>query len=63
MLKPEPVHVHGPPLFLDLVEIVYHSRQTLRYRILIDILVVEDRHYGPDSSSDDGHNDGGDRSF
>jgi hypothetical protein len=52
---PEPVHVHSPPLFLDPAEIIYHSRPTLCYRILIDILEVEDSH----SSSDDGHDDGG----
>jgi hypothetical protein len=63
IFMPEPVHVRGPPLFLDPAEIVYHSRPTLRYRILIDILEVEDWHYGLDSSSDDDHDDGGDGSF
>jgi hypothetical protein len=46
---PEPVHVRGPSLFLDPGEIIHHSRPTLRYRVLINILEVEDS----DSSSDD----------
>jgi hypothetical protein len=52
--EPEPIEVRGPPLFLDPLEIIYHSRSTLRYRTLIEILEVEDWHAGPDSSSNDG---------
>jgi hypothetical protein len=44
----ELVHVRGPSLFLDPGEIIHHSRPTLRYRVLINILEVEDS----DSSSD-----------
>jgi hypothetical protein len=57
----EPVQVRGPPLSMDPAEISYHSRPTLRYRVLIDILLVEDWHSLPDFSSDDGHDDGGGR--
>jgi hypothetical protein len=60
---PESVHVRSPPLFLDPAEIIYHSRLTLRYMILINILEVEDWHLGPDSSSNYGHDDGGDGSI
>jgi hypothetical protein len=57
--KPELVHIRGSLLFIDPTEVSYHSRPTLRYIILIEILEVEEWHALPDSSSDDGHDDGG----
>jgi hypothetical protein len=58
--EPENVQVRGPPMFLDLEEIIYYDQPTLRYRVQINILEVVDWHLPSSSSSDGGsvHGDG-----
>jgi hypothetical protein len=54
--EPEEVFIHGPLLFLDPEETIFHNHPTLHYMVVINILEAEDWQGTYDSSSSD--NDG-----
>jgi hypothetical protein len=51
--EPVPNLARGPPLFINLEDVVFHSHPTLRYMVEIDVLEVVDCHVPSDSSSSD----------
>jgi hypothetical protein len=52
VLEPEAVHDYGPPMFLNLEDIIHHNHPGLSYPIQVDIVEIEDWNDLSDSSDD-----------